>query len=117
VTLSTTPIPAIPLTPDLRASYQEVYAKNQKALEEANDFELVKQLNASQLQIGGLLSADDQYRLHADTALFQSMLTQIKATNDGLKTLQDKIGKIEGGISKFADVLGAVSQVLSFFPI
>jgi hypothetical protein len=115
-TSSSTPGPAIPLSPDVRAAYQDIYAKNQAAIEATADFDLLTALNASQLNIGGLISADDQYRLNADTAQFQAMLAQINATNSGLKTLQTKIAGIAGGISTFGAVVGAIDKVLSLVP-
>ncbi len=108
--------PTIPLSPDVRASYEAVYAKNQAAIDSTNDFELLKSLNASQLDIGNLLQADDQYRIHADDAQFQAILTQINTTNAGLKALQTKISGIAGGISTFGAVVGAINQVLSLAP-
>ena len=108
--------PTIPLTPDVRASYEDVYAKNQAAIDTTNDFEVLKSLNASQLDIGNLLSADDQYRIHADSALFQTMLTQIDITNAGLKVLQTKIAGIAKNISTFGEVAGAINKVLTMVP-
>ncbi|MGA8729101.1 MAG: hypothetical protein WB608_10160 [Terracidiphilus sp.] len=108
--------PTIPLSPDVRTAYEDLYAKNQAAIENTADFELLKALNASQLDIGGLLSADDQYRLNSDSAQFQAMLTQINATNDGLKALQTKIAGIAGGVAKFGAVVGAIAKVLSLIP-
>ena len=108
--------PTIPLSPDVRASYKAVYAKNQAAIDSTNDFELLKSLNASQLDIGNLLQADDQYQIDADDVQFQAILTQINATNAGLKELQTKISGISGGISTFGAVVGAINQVLSLVP-
>ena len=117
-TLSTpTPTaPTVPLSPEVRTAYQDLYAKNQAAIEGTADFELLTALNASQSDIGGLLSADDQCRLNVDTAQFQAMLTQINTTNGGLKTLQTKIAGIAGGIAKFGAVMGAIDKVLSLIP-
>ena len=69
-TLSTpTPAaPTVPLSPDVRTAYEDLYVKNKAAIEGTMDFELLTALNASQSDIGGLLSADDQYRLNADSA-------------------------------------------------
>ncbi len=105
--------PTIPLLPDVRASYEDVYAKNQAAIDSTDDFDLLKSLNASQLQIGGLLSVDDQYRIQADSALFQSMLGQIDATNTGLKALQGQIKGIASNLDVFSDVVGAIDKLLS----
>jgi hypothetical protein len=108
--------PTIPLPPDVRASYEDLYAKNQAAIDSTNDFAVLQSLNASQLDIGNLLSADDQYRIHSDTAQFQAMLTQINTTNTGLKTLQTKIAGVSSKIAVFGQVVGAINKVLSLFP-
>ena len=108
--------PEFPLSPAVRTAYQDLYAKNEAAIEATADFELLTALNASQSDIRGLLSADTQYRLNADTTQFQAMLTQINTTNGGLKTLQTKIAGIAGGIAKFGAVVGAIDKVLSLIP-
>jgi hypothetical protein len=113
ITLTT---PTIPLSPDLRASYEAFYANNQAAIDSTNDFDLLKSFNASQLDVGNLLQADDQYRIQADDTQFQAILTQINTTNAGLKALQAKISGIAGGISTFGAVVGAINQVLSLAP-
>jgi hypothetical protein len=108
--------PTVPLTPDARSAYEAVYTANQTAIENTIDVDLLKSLNASQLDIGNLLSADDQYRLNQGTAQFQALLTAINGTNAGLKTLQTKIAGIAGGIATFGEVVGAITKVLSFVP-
>jgi hypothetical protein len=114
---TSTPLPpTLPLSADIRAAYEETYAKNQAAIEGTTDFDLLTTLNASQDDIGGLLSADDAYRIHADSAAFQALLAQIAATNKGLKVLQTKIGGIADDIGKFAMVAGAITKVLSMVP-
>jgi hypothetical protein len=114
--LGTPTIPTIPLSPDVRAAYKALYDKNEAALEEANDFELTTSLNASQLDIGNLLQADDVYRIQADDAQFQVVLTQLTETNKGLKALQTKISGIAGSISTIGAVAGAISKVLKMVP-
>ena len=108
--------PTIPLSPDVRAAYKALYAKNEAALEATNDFDLTKALNASQLDIGNLLQADDAYRIQADDAQFQAVLTQLNTTNEGLKALQKKISGITGGISTIGAVAGAINDVLKLVP-
>jgi len=117
-TLSTsTPLPpTLPLSADIRAAYQDVYAKNQAAIEGTTDFELLTSLNDSNDAIGSLLSADDAFHIHADSAAFQALLAQIGTTNAGLKVLQAKIGNIAGDIGKFGMVVGAITKVLSMVP-
>ena len=113
----TTPLPpTLPLSADIRAAYQDVYAKNQAAIEGTTDFELLTALNDSNDAIGSLLSADDQYHIHADTGAFQALLTQIGATNKGLKDLQAKVDKVAGDIGKFSMVASAINKVLTMVP-
>lgn len=108
--------PTLPLSADIRAAYEDTYAKNQAAIEGTTDFDLLTTLNASQDDIGGLLSADDAYRIHADSAAFQALLTQIGTTNKGLKDLKAKVDKVAGDVGKFAMVAGAITKVLSMVP-
>jgi hypothetical protein len=108
--------PTVPLTPDARAAYEALYATNQTAIENTADVDLLKSLNATQLDIGNLLSADDQYRLNQNTAQFEALLKAINSTNAGLKILQTKIAGIAGGIAKFGEVVGAITKVLSVIP-
>jgi hypothetical protein len=108
--------PTLPLSADIRAAYEDVYAKNQAAIEGTTDFELLTSLNDSNDAIGSLLSADDQFHIHSDSAMFQTLLTQIGVTNKGLKVLQTKIAGIAGDIGKFAMVASAINKVLSMVP-
>lgn len=114
---TSTPLPpTLPLSADIRAAYQDVYAKNQAAIESTTDFDVLAALNDSQDNIGGLLSADDAFHIHADSAAFQALLTQIGTTNAGLKVLQTKIAGIAGDIANFAMVVGAITKVLAMVP-
>ena len=106
----------IPLSADVRASYEDVYAKNQAAINSTNDFELLKSLNESQTAIGNLLSADDQYRIHADDAKYKEILAQLAQTNAGLDALQNKIAGIAGEFGVLADVVGAITKLLTIVP-
>ena len=116
-TPTTAPLPpTLPLSADIRAAYQDVYAQNQAAIEGTTNFELLTALNDSNDAIGSLLSADDQFRIHANSAAFQSLLAQIGTTNKGLKVLQTKVAGIAGDIGKFGMVVGAINKVLSMVP-
>jgi hypothetical protein len=119
-TLSTpTPAPAtptIPLPADVRAAYEAVYAKTQAAIVGTTDFTLLTALNATRDDIGGLISADDQYRISQNTAQFEALLKSINATNAGLKTLQTTIAGVAVKIGRFGEVAGAINKVLSLVP-
>jgi hypothetical protein len=122
--LSTTPTqaaglpasPAIPLAPELRAAYQDLYNKYEAAIENTTDVGAGEALTASQLNVEDILTKDDLYRLEANTALYQVLLTQINATNLDLKALKTQILAISSGISTFADILAAIDKVLIMVP-
>jgi len=105
--------PSIPLTADQRTAYEALYDKNEAAIQGTTDVDLLKTLNDTQLNIGNLLSADDQYHIQQDTAQFKALLTAINTTNDGLKDLKKKIAGVATKISIFGDVLAAVNKVLT----
>jgi hypothetical protein len=105
--------PTIPLSADQRAAYEALFDKNEIAIENTTDVELLKPLNETQLNIGNLLSADDQFHIEQNTATFKALADAIGKTNDGLETLKGKIAKVAKDISIFSEVLGAVSKVLS----
>jgi len=113
----TTPLPpTLPLSAEIRAAYEDVYAQNQAAIEGTTNVELLTALNDSNDAIGSLLSADDQYHIHANSAAFQALLGQIGTTNKGLKDLQAKVDKVAGDIGKFSMVASAINKVLSMVP-
>jgi hypothetical protein len=118
--LSTTPpappSPAIPLTADLRAAYEDLYAKLENEIENSTDPGSLEVLNAAQANVDDILDKDDMYRLHADTALFQALLEQINTTNADLKTLRDQISAVASHFATAGDILAAINKVLTLIP-
>ncbi len=113
----TTPTgPTIPLTPEVRAAYQDLYNKLETAIENTTDVGALETLNASQLDVGNVLTKDAEYQLNANTALFNALLQQINTTNAGLKALKAEILTISSGISTFGTILGAVDKILTMVP-
>ena len=110
------PSPTLPLTPDARKAYTDLYAKNETAIENTTDGLLLQSLNDSQLAIGGVLSADNEYRLNQDTAQFNALLKQIGVANAALKKLQADIGGIATKLSVFGDVVAGIETVLILVP-
>jgi hypothetical protein len=108
--------PAIPLTPVLRAAYEDLYAKYETAIENSTDPGLIEALTASQANVDDTLTLDNMYRLKAITALYNALLQQIDSTNGELKALKTQILAISTGISTFGDILGAINKVLSLLP-
>jgi hypothetical protein len=114
-----TPLPAsptIPLTPELRAAYEDLNNKYETAIQSTIDPGVLEALNDSQLNVGNILTKDTMYRLHANTALYDALLTQIDSTNDDLQKLKDQIDAISSGISTFGDIVAAITKVLALVP-
>lgn len=109
--------PAIPLTAEVRAAYQDLYNKIEAAIESTTDVSVLQALNPLQAEVDDILTKDDMYRLHADTALFAALLGQINDTNKALKALQDEIASIASHFALAADVIAAISKVLTLVPL
>jgi hypothetical protein len=108
--------PTIPLTPELRAAYQDLYDKYEAAIESTTDVGALEGMNASQLDVDNILTKDALYRLEANTALYDALLVQINSTNDDLKKLKAQMLAIANGVAIFGDVLGAIEKVLTMVP-
>ena len=108
--------PTIPLTADVRKSYEELYATNETAIEGTEDEVLLPKLNATQLAIGAVLSADNKCRLDSDTATFGDLLKKIDSTNKGLEKLKKDISEVTDGIKRFGDVVVGIDKVLTLIP-
>ncbi|MGA3345261.1 MAG: hypothetical protein ABSC76_10370 [Terracidiphilus sp.] len=108
--------PPIPLTPELRADYQNVYDKIQAGIDSTMDEATIEALNTWLPEVDQVLTKDDEYKLSADTAVFEALKTQINYTNQGLKTLRDQISAIASDFAMAGDVIAAIDKVLAFVP-
>jgi septal ring factor EnvC (AmiA/AmiB activator) len=108
--------PAIPLTPDVRAAYQDLYNKMQAVLDGTMDAAVIEALNAWQPQVDQILRKDDEYKLTADTNIFAALQQQIDSTNKGLKTLQDQISSVASHLAMAGDIIAAINKVFTLIP-
>lgn len=108
--------PAIPLTPEVRQAYQDLYNKMQDAIQGTTNVAMLEALNTWQGEVDDVLTKDNMYRLRASSALFDALQKQIDDTNDGLEKLRDQIESISAGFQEGAKVLDAINQVLSLIP-
>lgn len=108
--------PTIPLTPEVRAAYQDLYDKIQAALDSTMDAATVEALNTWQPEVDQVLRKDDLYKLSADTAIFSALQKQIKSTNQGLVTLRNQISSIASHFTMAADIIAAIDKVLKLVP-
>ncbi len=106
------PNPTIPLTPAARTAYQDLYTKNELAIQATTDPGVLEALNSAQLDVRNILTKDNMYRLHATTALYDALLLQINTTNSSLKDLQKQIQAIIDDFAHAADIVGAIQKVL-----
>lgn len=113
-----TPVPScmIPLPPDVRAAYQDLYDKIQAAIDSTMDAAALEALNAWQPQVDQVLTQDDEYRLSQDTNIFVALQKQIKSVNDGLKELRGQISSIASHFAMAGDIIAAIDKVLCLFP-
>ena len=108
--------PTIPLTDDARKAYKDLYDTMQAAIEGTIDVATLEALNARQAEVDRVLTQDAMYRLHAQSALFDTLCKQINDTNDGLKKLQAQIESIASGFNDAGQVLAAIDKVLTLVP-
>lgn len=114
-TVGSTPVPAptIPLTPDVKAAYQDLYDKIQAAINSTMDLATIEALNKWQPQVEQVLTQDDEYKLSQDTNIFAALQAQITNVNDGLKQLRSQISSISSHFAMAGDIIAAIDKVLS----
>ena len=108
--------PTIPLTPEVRSAYQDLYNKMQAAIDSTMDLATLQALNAWHPKLEQVLTQDDKYKLSADSAIFESLQSQINYVNQGLKTLRDQISSITSHIAMAGDIIAAIDKVLTLVP-
>jgi hypothetical protein len=108
--------PSIPLTPEVRAAYQDLYGKIQSGIDSTMDLATVQALNTCQAEVDQVLTEDDEYRLSSDTAIFSRLQKQIDSTNQGLETLRSQISSIASHFAMAGDIIAAIDKVLTLIP-
>jgi hypothetical protein len=115
-TLPNTPgaTPSLPLSPDARQSYEDMYALAEAAVQNTSDPAILGSLNDSKDAIGAVISADNEARLKQDDASFQALQAQLKIANDALAKLKSDIAGVATKIGIFGQVAAGINKVLSF---
>jgi fumarate hydratase class II len=104
--------PAIPLTPETRQAYEDLYAKAELAVQATADGTILGSLNDTKDAIGAVISADNEARLKQDDASFKAVEAQIAAANDAMKKLAADIASVASKIKIFGQVAAGINQVL-----
>jgi DNA repair ATPase RecN len=108
--------PSIPLTPEVRAAYQDLYNKIQAELDNTMDLAAIQALNPRLAEIDQILTKDDLYKLSANTVALNVLQKQISDTNRSLDKLHAQITSIASHFQKAADILAAIEKVLTLIP-
>ncbi len=108
---------SIPLSPQVRAAYEDLYKKIQAAIDSTMDAATVEALNPQLAAVDQVLTKDDEYTLSKDTAIFAALKKQISDTNQGLKTLRSQIASIASHFALAGDVIAAIDKVLTLFSV
>jgi hypothetical protein len=108
--------PSIPLSPDVRAAYQNLYDKIQAQLDSTMNADVVEALNAIQPQVDDVLTKDDLYKIEQNTALFNALKQQISDTNNSLAALKAQIASTASHFAMAADIIAAINKVLTLIP-
>jgi hypothetical protein len=117
-TLPNTPggaTPTLPLSPDARQAYIDLYDKAELAVQATSDATILGSLNDSKDAIGAVLSADNEARLQQDDASFKALQAQLQTANDSLKKLKSDIAGVATQISIFGQVAAGIDKVISLF--
>ena len=108
--------PSIPLTPEVRAAYQDLYNKIQAQLDSTMDLAVIQALNPQLAAVDLVLTKDDLYKLNANTAALNALQKQISNTNQSLDKLHAEITSIASHFQRAADILAAIEKVRSLVP-
>lgn len=114
--ISSLPAPTIPLSPEVRAAFQNLYDKIQAVIDSTMDLATVEALNRWQPEVDQILTQDDEYKLNQDTNIFTALQKQIKYVNDGLTELRSQISSIASHFAMAGDIIAAIDKVLSLVP-
>ena len=108
--------PLVPLSSAARAAYQAIYDNAQAAMQKTTDGELLQSLDQSRLNAAAVISADNAYRINANTTTYEALAHQINTTNDGLKKLQTDIAGVADKIDEIGQVADGIATVLELVP-
>jgi hypothetical protein len=103
----------LPLNPDARQSYEDMYALAEAAVQNTSDPTILGSLNDSKDAIGAVISADNAAQLQQDDASFQALQAQIKIANDALTKLKSDIAGVATKINIFGQVAAGIDKVIS----
>ncbi len=114
--MSSMTIPPVLQNPDLGDAYQDTFDALGRAYWDASDIASKDLVHGTQEAIGHIITAIDEHDLAHNTELFLELTPKIKAVNEALEEIKNCITKITKNIDTAADVISAVSKLLSLMP-
>jgi hypothetical protein len=106
----------IPLTPAVRAAYQDLYDQYENAIETTTDDAYRKEVFAWQVNVGNILAKDLEYQFNANTARLLALRAQINSTNTDLVKIKAQLAVIAARIATAGTIIAAINKVLSLVP-
>lgn len=109
--------PTLPLSPTVRAAYQDLYDQYETAIRGTTDAIAIETLMDAKGDVEDVLDKDDMYAINQNTALFDALKGQIDETNKSLETLKGQIEAIAGHIATAGAIVSAIDKVLGLFGV
>ncbi len=108
--------PQLPLNPETRAAYEDLYEKMQDAIDSTMDAATIEALNPCIDQVDDVLTKDDSYKLAANTTQLANLTKQIRETNRDLEKLRDQISSVASHLALAGNIIAGIDKVLSLVP-
>ena len=108
--------PEIPLKPEVRQAYKDLYSQYESAIENTTDTTLLEKLNASQLAVAAVINADNEAIRDGNTNTFNQVLTNIGIANKGLADLKAQIESVAKDVGMYAGIVSRITAVLGMVP-
>ena len=108
--------PEIPLKPEVRQAYEDLYSQYESAIENTTDTTLLEKLNASQLAVAAVINADNEAIRDGNTNTFNQVLTNIGIANKGLADLKAQIESVAKDVGMYAGIVSGITAVLGMVP-
>lgn len=108
--------PEIPLKPEVRQAYKDLYSQYESAIENTTDTTLLEKLNASQLAVAAVINADNEAIRDGNTNTFNQVLTNIGIANKGLADLKAQIESVAKDVGMYAGIVSGITAVLGMVP-
>jgi hypothetical protein len=102
--------------PDLGQAYQDVYDLLGTMYWEASELSDKDLIFGAREAVGEIIDTLDQGDLDTNSDAFKALGPKFSAANAALKKIQDQVAEITKNVSTAADVVAAISKVLSLFP-